>query len=95
MHLGALDSIIDIVAAAAGIEYLKPDIIVSFPPELGGGSVDCAHGGIPVPAPATIEILAGTPTCGGLVRKETTTPTGAAILKANVDRFVERIDFTL
>jgi hypothetical protein len=93
-EVGAIDSIIDIVAAAAAIEYLKPDRIISFPPELGGGFVNCAHGRIPVPAPATAEILSGVPTRRGLVQKETTTPTGAAILKANVDEFVETASFS-
>lgn len=86
-EVGAVDSIVDIVAAAACIEYLKPDRILSGPPELGGGFVHCAHGLIPVPAPATVEILAGVPTHSGAVDKETTTPTGAAIIKANVHTF--------
>jgi len=94
-EVGAVDSIVDIVAAAAAIEYLKPDRIISFPPELGGGFVNCAHGRIPVPAPATLEILSGIPSRRGLVQKETTTPTGAAILKANVDEFVESSSFTV
>jgi hypothetical protein len=94
-EVGAIDSIIDIVAAAAAIEYLKPNRIISFPPELGGGFVNCAHGRIPVPAPATTEILSGVPTRRGLVQKETTTPTGAAILKANVNEFVESASFVV
>lgn len=88
-EVGAVDSIVDIVAAAAAIEYLAPDKILSFPPELGGGFVRCAHGKIPVPAPATVEILSGVESRRGAVQKETTTPTGAAILKANVHEFVE------
>jgi hypothetical protein len=92
-EVGAVDSILDIVAAAAAIEYLEPDRILSFPPELGGGFVRCAHGLIPVPAPATARILEGLPTLRGAVQKETTTPTGAAILKANVDEFIERASF--
>ena len=73
-EVGAVDSIVDIVAAAAAIEYLKPDRILSFPPELGGGFVHCAHGKIPVPAPATVKILEGTECRRGAVDKETTTP---------------------
>lgn len=88
-EVGAVDSIVDIVAAAAAIEYLAPDKILSFPPELGGGFVRCAHGNMPVPAPATVEILSGVKSRRGAVQKETTTPTGAAILKANVHEFVE------
>ncbi len=92
-EVGALDSIIDIVAAAAAIEYLAPERIISLPPELGGGFVECAHGLIPVPAPATVNILEGVPSKRGAVQKETTTPTGAAILKANVDEFIETASY--
>lgn len=56
-EVGALDSIIDIVGCAIAIDYLKPDKIFSSPVELGGGMVECQHGILPVPAPATIEIL--------------------------------------
>ncbi len=94
-EVGAVDSILDIVAAAVAIEYLAPDKIISFPPELGGGFVECAHGTIPVPAPATVEILAGVKTRRGAVQQETTTPTGAAILKANVNEFVDTSDYTI
>ncbi|MFV0481036.1 MAG: nickel pincer cofactor biosynthesis protein LarC [Campylobacteraceae bacterium] len=91
-EVGAVDSIVDIVGAAICIEFLKPDIILSSKVELGGGFAKCEHGIIPVPAPATIEILKDTPTSLGLVDKESTTPTGAVILKANVDRFCTNID---
>ncbi len=94
-EVGAVDSIVDIVAAAAAIEYLQPDRIVSHPPELGGGFVRCAHGRIPVPAPATVEILEGVPCRRGAVDKETTTPTGAAILKANANEFIETASYTV
>jgi hypothetical protein len=94
-EVGAVDSIVDIVAAAAAIEYLKPDRILSFPPELGGGFVNCAHGRIPVPAPATVEILKGTECRRGAVDKETTTPTGAAILATNVDEFITTGSYTI
>ena len=86
-EVGAVDSIIDIVGAAIGIEYFRPDRILASPPELGGGMVKCAHGLIPVPAPATVEILHGMPVKTGAVPFEMTTPTGAAILAANADRF--------
>ncbi|WP_319475785.1 nickel pincer cofactor biosynthesis protein LarC [Marispirochaeta aestuarii] len=94
-EVGAVDSIVDIVAAAAAIDYLKPDRILSFPPELGGGFVNCAHGRIPVPAPATVEILKGIACRRGAVDKETTTPTGAAILAANVDEFITTGSYTI
>lgn len=86
-EVGAIDSIVDIVGAAICIDALKVDRILSSPVQLGGGFVWCAHGKIPVPAPATTEILKGIPIELGLVASESTTPTGAAILKALVDRF--------
>lgn len=86
-EVGATDSIVDIVGAAICYHALEIDEIWSSPVELGGGFVKCAHGTIPVPAPATMEILTGIPTRRGAVQKETTTPTGAAILAELVDRF--------
>jgi len=86
-EVGAIDSIVDIVGAAICFHSLGVDAVWSSPVELGGGFVRCAHGLIPVPAPATVEILAGIPTTRGAVPKETTTPTGAAILAVLADRF--------
>lgn len=86
-EVGAIDSIVDIVGAAICFHSLGVDAVWSSPVELGGGFVRCAHGLIPVPAPATVEILAGIPTTRGAVPKETTTPTGAAILAVLTDRF--------
>ena len=86
-EVGAVDSIVDIVAAAACIEFFKPDVILCNPIEVGSGFVDCAHGRFPVPAPATQELLANAPCTYGGVRGESTTPTGAAIVAANVDHF--------
>ncbi|HKL41366.1 MAG TPA: nickel pincer cofactor biosynthesis protein LarC [Clostridia bacterium] len=94
-EVGATDSIIDIVGAAICLEYLDVEKVISTPVQLGGGFVNCAHGRIPVPAPATIEILKNVPVKTGLVDFETTTPTGAAILKSTVNRFVENLDFTV
>ncbi|WP_320007258.1 nickel pincer cofactor biosynthesis protein LarC [Maridesulfovibrio sp.] len=88
-EVGATDSIIDIVGAAVCFHELEIDAVWSSAIELGGGFVDCAHGKMPVPAPATSEILAGKPTTQGAVPKETTTPTGAAILAELVDNFSE------
>jgi uncharacterized protein (TIGR00299 family) protein len=88
-EVGAIDSIVDIVAAAVAVDYLKPDRILSFAPQLGGGFVTCAHGRMPVPAPATAEILKRIPTRMGGVNHEATTPTGAAILAALVDEFID------
>ncbi len=92
-EVGAVDSIIDIVGAAICLEYLNIDQIFSSPVQVGGGYVKCAHGMLPVPAPATAEILKGIPIHSGLVPFETTTPTGAAILAATVNRFVESMNF--
>jgi pyridinium-3,5-bisthiocarboxylic acid mononucleotide nickel chelatase len=86
-EVGALDSIADIVGAAICQEYLAVDEIHSSPVQLGGGFVKCAHGTMPVPAPATAEIVRGLPVKTGLVEYEATTPTGAAILAATVDKF--------
>ncbi|MFP6837455.1 MAG: nickel pincer cofactor biosynthesis protein LarC [Pseudomonadales bacterium] len=86
-EVGAIDSIVDIVAAAICIDFLDVDTILCAAVELGGGMVKCAHGIMPVPAPATAEILQGVPCHFGRVDQEATTPTGAAILKQVVDRF--------
>ncbi|MFN8209265.1 MAG: nickel pincer cofactor biosynthesis protein LarC [Bacteroidales bacterium] len=94
-EVGAVDSIVDIVGAAICLDYLKPDKIISTPPQLGGGFVKCQHGLIPVPAPATQEILNGKPVKSGIVEFETTTPTGAAILASQVNEFVRTIDLLL
>ncbi len=94
-EVGALDSIADIVGAAICIDYLKVDKIMSAPIQLGGGTVKCAHGIMPVPAPATVEIIQDVPVKTGLVQHEATTPTGAAILVAMVNEFTEQINFPI
>lgn len=94
-EVGAIDSIVDIVGAALCIEYFEPTHVLSTQVEVGGGYVDCAHGRFPVPAPATQEMLSGTPLTYGRVDSETTTPTGAAILAANVTEFQPGGTFTL
>jgi len=94
-EVGALDSIADIVGAAICLNYLKVDKVMSSPIQLGGGMVKCAHGIMPVPAPATALIVQNLPVKTGLVQHEATTPTGAAILVATVDEFTEQIDFPI
>ena len=81
-EVGALDAVADIVGAAAGFAHLGLTGLVASPVALGGGSVRTAHGTLPVPAPAVLEIArtAGIPTYGGPVDVELCTPTGAAIL---------------
>ena len=86
-EVGAIDSIVDIVGAAICHHSLGVDAVWASPVELGGGFVRCAHGLLPVPAPATVEILHGIPTTRGAVQQETATPTGAAILATLADRF--------
>jgi len=90
-----LDSIADIVGAAICLDYLKVDKVMSSPIQLGGGMVKCAHGIMPVPAPATTEIVQNVPVKTGLIQHEATTPTGAAILVATVDEFTDKIDFKI
>lgn len=94
-EVGATDSIVDIVGAAICANYLKVDKIMCSSVELGSGFVRCAHGLIPVPAPATVEILKGIPVKAGVVPKETTTPTGAAILAELVDEFTDKKNFIM
>jgi uncharacterized protein (TIGR00299 family) protein len=79
-EVGAIDSIIDIVGAAICFNALKIDAVHVSVVELGGGMVQCDHGRLPVPAPATAEILKNIPVRKGGVGFETTTPTGAAII---------------
>ncbi|GAU08496.1 nickel pincer cofactor biosynthesis protein LarC [Desulfoplanes formicivorans] len=86
-EVGATDAIVDMVGAAICWHFLDVQAVWSSPVELGGGVVHCAHGIMPVPAPATVELLTGCPTSRGRVNKEATTPTGAAILKTLVNRF--------
>ena len=81
-EVGAVDAIVDIVASAAGIHHLRIGAWHSSPVNVGGGTVVCAHGTFPVPAPATADLLRGYPTYSAHVQKELVTPTGAALLRA-------------
>ena len=81
-EVGAVDAIVDIVAASAGIHHLQIGQWYSSPVNVGGGMVVCAHGTFPVPAPATADLLRGLPTYAAHVQKELVTPTGAALLRA-------------
>lgn len=93
-EVGAIDSIVDIVGVAIALDFLAVETVLCGPVELGAGRVHCAHGHFPVPAPATSEILTGVPTRSGGFEGEATTPTGAAILKSNVDCFEPRGTFS-
>jgi hypothetical protein len=86
-EVGAVDAIVDIVCAAVGSDALGVDEWICSPINVGGGTVQCAHGRMPVPAPATVELLKGAPIYSNGIDKELTTPTGAAILKTLVTRF--------
>src|SRR6266851_4204206 len=81
-EVGAVDAIVDIVAASAGIHSLKIDKWFCSPLNVGGGMVDCTHGRFPVPAPATADLLRGFPTYSANIEKELVTPTGAALIRA-------------
>ena len=81
-EVGAVDAIVDIVAASAGIHSLNAAAWHSSPINVGGGTVVCAHGTFPVPAPATADLLRGLPTYSAHVQQELVTPTGAALLRA-------------
>ncbi len=86
-EVGAVDALVDIVCASVGAEALEVDEFVCSPLNVGGGSVKCAHGTFPVPAPATLELLKDAPIYSSGVQAELVTPTGAAIVKTLARRF--------
>ena len=86
-EVGAVDAMVDIVCAAVGAEELGVDQIVCSPLNVGSGTVKCAHGIFPVPAPATVELLKGASVYSSGVQAELVTPTGAAIVKTLAARF--------
>jgi pyridinium-3,5-bisthiocarboxylic acid mononucleotide nickel chelatase len=81
-EVGAVDSIVDIVAGAVGAHALNANAWICSPLNVGGGTVECAHGTFPVPAPATMDLLRGAPTYSSGVQMELVTPTGAALVRA-------------
>lgn len=91
-EVGTLDAIADVVAASFILHHISPISIVASPVNVGSGTVQCAHGTLPVPAPATVELLRGIPVVGASeknsnVTGELCTPTGAALLKHFADNF--------
>lgn len=86
-EVGAVDSILDIVGAAYGFEALGFTEVFASPLPLGHGMVKTQHGSIPVPVPAVLEILEGTPTYSSGIPTETVTPTGAAVIKSLATSF--------
>ena len=86
-EVGAIDAIVDIVCASVGSEALGVDDWICSPLNVGGGTVVCAHGAFPIPAPATLELLKNAPIYSGEIQKELVTPTGAAIVSILASRF--------
>lgn len=86
-EVGTMDAIADITAVCLLMDRLSPDEVVVSPIHVGSGQVRCAHGVLPVPAPATAYILKDVPVYGGAVKGELCTPTGAALLKHFATRF--------
>ena len=82
-----MDAVADITAVCLLMHRLGPDEVVASPVHVGSGQVRCAHGILPVPAPATAYIIQGVPVYGGSIQGELCTPTGAALLKHFVTRF--------
>ena len=86
-EVGTMDAIADITAVCYLVRAIAPDRIVASPIHVGSGHVHCAHGILPVPAPATAYILRDVPIYGGSIRGELCTPTGAALLKHFANEF--------
>ena len=86
-EVGTMDAIADVTAVCLLMDRIKPQKIAASPINVGGGTVKCAHGILPVPAPATANILEGIPSYSGDIKSELCTPTGAALLKHFVDVF--------
>ncbi len=86
-EVGTMDAVADVTAVCYMMHELKPEKVIASPIHVGSGQVKCAHGILPVPAPATAYILKGIPVYGGAIKSELCTPTGAAILKHFVTSF--------
>jgi len=86
-EVGAVDSVVDIVGACILMDMLRPSRVYASCVNVGSGTVKCAHGILPVPAPATVELLKGIPVYSGEEPGEFTTPTGALILSTFVEEF--------
>ena len=88
-EVGALDAVADVTGVCYALYLLQPERIVVSPIHVGSGTVRCAHGVMPVPAPATAALLTGVPIYGGAIQGELCTPTGAALLAHFADSFGE------
>ena len=89
-EVGTMDAVTDVVSVCLLMEEIGAEEVVVSPVHVGSGHVHCMHGILPVPAPATALILKDVPTCGGHIRGELCTPTGAALLKHFASRFGDR-----
>ncbi|HAG12899.1 MAG TPA: nickel pincer cofactor biosynthesis protein LarC [Ruminococcus sp.] len=94
-EVGTMDAIADITAVCMLMEQIAPDQVIVSPVHVGAGHVHCAHGIMPVPAPATAHILRNVPIYGGAVSGELCTPTGAALLKTFADSFGDMPEMTV
>lgn len=86
-EVGTMDAVADVTAVCLLMDRIAPDQVIASPVHVGSGQVQCAHGILPVPAPATAYILRDVPIYGGGIRGELCTPTGAALLKYFVTEF--------
>ena len=89
-EVGMLDAVADVTAVCVLMDMLKPDKVTATPVRVGYGHMRCAHGILPVPAPATARILTGIPTYAGNIEAELCTPAGAALLRHFVTEFGEQ-----
>jgi hypothetical protein len=94
-EVGGIDAIVDIVGTAIGLDYLEIKTIIASHIPLGKGFVTCSHGKLPVPAPATLDILKGVPVYGTDIPHELVTPTGAAIIVTLAEGFGPMPDMTM
>ncbi len=86
-EVGTMDAVVDVTAVSLLMDRIAPDQVIASPVHVGSGQVKCAHGILPVPAPATAHILRDVPVYGGEIQGELCTPTGAALLKYFVTKF--------
>lgn len=94
-EVGAVDSIVDIVGAHLALDQIKPERIEASALHVGSGTVNCAHGVMPVPAPATALLLKNVPTYAGQVEGELVTPTGAALIAQLAQKFGPQPEMTV
>jgi len=94
-EIGGIDALVDIVGTALCVDYLEIDSVIASPIPVGRGFVNCQHGTLPVPAPATLVILKGVPIYGIKIPHELVTPTGAAIIATLAESFEEMPDMII